>query len=986
MKQALNKKAWVAIILFSLFGQVAWVVENMYFNVFIFQEFNASSSAIALMVSLSAITATLTTLFMGALSDKIGKRKVFICFGYILWGISIISFALLKQDILSNLFPYANAATLGVSLVILFDCIMTFFGSTANDASFNAWITDVTSTKNRGKVEGINASMPLLALLLVFGGFMGLTAQKEWSLIFTIIGTTVLFVGIGGFFFIKDQPLIKKEDSYFKNIFYGFRPSVVKKHSTLYLILGAFAVFGIAVQVFMPFLIIYFQYRLGLDDYVLIFAPAILLASVVAVLFGRWLDRVGFKKAIIPAYIVFVSGLLCLFFFHQTAFVFIGTLLMMCGNLGLGAAYGALIRDYTPADQVGMFQGLRMVAYVLLPMIIGPWIGDLVIQSSEVILIDGVENKIATKEVFLASAGVSILLLVLTVILIKKLRIKTASLSTPYTDNPEWNDYPRPQLVRTPYQILNGSWDMEIVQSAHLPNHFSQKIVVPYPLESALSGVQKTLKKNEFLVYRREITVPSEWKEKRVLLHFGAVDQIAHIYINRQKVLENKNGYLPFSVELTPYLNEKIELIVQVRDENRQIYPHGKQRKKRGGIWYTPISGIWQTVWMEAVPTEYIEAINYRTHFDDESITIEVRGGKKEKKVQIVFAGKTISESSFTDEITIRLPELHPWSPEDPALYQVHLQAGTDRVSSYFAMRKIDIEEQGAFPVLRLNNKPYFFHGVLDQGYFSDGIYLPANSKAYENDIIQMKEMGFNCLRKHIKIEPLVWYELCDRLGMAVFQDMVNNGSYSLLEDTVLPFLGKKHFDDHKKNPNREARTIFVEAMKGTMNHLSNHPCIVYWTIFNEGWGQFESDECYEIAKKTDPTRIIDATSGWYEQKQSDVISKHIYYRNIPDDSGKRPWVLSEFGGYGLKVEDHVFNLEKQFGYRIFPTKEALEDALLVLYEGEIIPKLENGLCACIYTQLSDVEDEINGLLTYDRKIIKVDKEKMKAISRQLRR
>jgi MFS family permease len=382
MKNTLSKRFWTSLIIFSFVGQVAWVVENMYLNVFIFQEFNASPNDIALMVSLSAITATLTTLFMGALSDKIGKRKLFICVGYILWGISIISFALLKKDILSNLFPYVNSATLGITLVILFDCMMTLFGSTANDASFNAWLTDVTTSVNRGKVEDVNSVMPLVALLAVFGGFMGLTADRKWSLIFIVIGLIVLICGILGFFLIKDAPLKVRRDSYFKNILYGFRLNVIKTNKTLYVLLLGFSIFGIAMQVFMPYLILYFQYRLKLDNYVMIFAPAIILASIVTLFYGRLLDKYKFKKSIITPIISFIIGLLFLYLYENTYLVFIGTLLMMTGNLTITASFGAIIRDYTPKDKMGLFQGLRIFAYVLIPMIIGPWIGSNVIYSS----------------------------------------------------------------------------------------------------------------------------------------------------------------------------------------------------------------------------------------------------------------------------------------------------------------------------------------------------------------------------------------------------------------------------------------------------------------------------------------------------------------------------------------------------------------------------------------------------------------------------
>ena len=403
-----SSKFWLSLVIFSLVGQVAWVMENMYFNVFIYEMFNASAEAISTMVAASAVAATVTTLLMGALSDKVGKRKLFICVGYLCWGISIWSFALIRADVISAVFGSAvNAATVGVTLVILMDCVMTFFGSTANDAAFNAWLTDSTDETNRGAAEGINAMMPLMAILVVFGGAMLLDPKSDsyWPIFFGVIGPAVLLIGILGFFLIK-EPAIKKEgnENYFANIFYGFRPRVIAGNKQLYITLAAYAVFGISIQIFMPYLILYYTVSLGMDNYVLIFAPAILLAAAFTAFYGRVYDRKGFRSAVIPAIALLMAGYVVLYFFRSTVPVFLGTLIMLCGYLAGMAVFGAMLRDHTPENKAGMFQGQRIVGQVLIPGIIGPAIGAAVLKNAETILnSDGTTSFVPNENIFLAA-------------------------------------------------------------------------------------------------------------------------------------------------------------------------------------------------------------------------------------------------------------------------------------------------------------------------------------------------------------------------------------------------------------------------------------------------------------------------------------------------------------------------------------------------------------------------------------------------------
>ena len=536
-----------------------------------------------------------------------------------------------------------------------------------------------------------------------------------------------------------------------------------------------------------------------------------------------------------------------------------------------------------------------------------------------------------------------------------------------------WTVYPRPQMKRDSYMNLNGCWDFSV-------NYEKMgQIRVPFCPESRLSGIATHYEEGSMLCYNRSFTLPEGFNRGRVLLHIGAADQRADVFVNGKPVGTHKGGYEAFSFDITDALRqENIINICCFDDLTDQSYPYGKQTLNRGGMWYTPVSGIWQTVWLESVPENHIQ--NLRIDNRGFGVTVSVEPAL-EGTVTVAGLGAFPLEDG---QVTITPENPHLWSPEDPYLYDFVVEAGDDRVDSYFAIRSLEVKQVGAYKRFCLNGKPYFFHGLLDQGYWPDGIFTPASPECYAQDILMMKKLGFNTLRKHIKVEPEEFYYQCDKLGMIVWQDMVNNSDYNFLRDTALPTIGIQKLNDKHLHPDSYSRKRFLEGMEATVNQLRNHPSICYWTIFNEAWGQFDSDNVYEVFRELDDTRFIDSTSGWFRQRKSDVDSRHVYFRKVNLKAGDKPLVLSEFGGKTYKTEGHIFNPDKSYGYGGCDTLEALNEALVKLYTDEIIPNAKRGLCASIYTQVSDVEDEINGLVTYDRKVEKIDSEKMLPIAAAL--
>ena len=531
-----------------------------------------------------------------------------------------------------------------------------------------------------------------------------------------------------------------------------------------------------------------------------------------------------------------------------------------------------------------------------------------------------------------------------------------------------WDVYPRPRMRRDSWLNLNGWWDFTTGDLSK-NGTYEPRILVPFCPESVLSGVGQHFGEGAALCYRRTVRLPEGFNRGRVLLHIDAADQVLECMVNGEKVGRHEGGYEHMTFDITAYLAEENVIELHCYDDlDDQTFPYGKQVKKRGGMWYTPVSGVWQSVWLESVPENYIRKLKVENR--GYSVTISVEPAM-DALVAVEGLGEYRMENG-TLTITPENPRL--WSPETPYLYNFTVTTAEDRVESYFAIRSLEIRQVGKFQRLCLNGEPYFFHGLLDQGYWPDGLLTPPGPESYADDILAMKALGYNTLRKHIKVEFDEFYYQCDKLGMIVFQDMVNNGEYRYNRDTVLPtvFPAYQMRPDHDLHPDGEVQRRFLEGMAATVEQLGSYPCICLWTIFNEGWGQFDADETFEKFMKLDDTRFVDATSGWFRRKKTQVDSRHVYFRKVKLKAGRKPLYLSEFGGYSCKLMDHSFNTEQTYGYGKFTDRDEFVRAFTALYMDQVAPCIERGLCAAVYTQVSDVEDETNGLRTYDRAVEKV--------------
>lgn len=990
-------RKWISFILIGLTGQLAWAIENMYLNKFIFYLDNSGSymTLISITVALSAITACLTTLFIGALSDKINKRKIFIAVGCILWGLSTASFGLINTNNIHQAFPLINAGMMAGILVIILDCVMTFFGSSANDASFNSYVTREVNKENRGKVEGVLSILPLVAMLIIFVGLNSLTDNGKWDIFFYIIGGFVFIVGIISFFLLPKESNKKKEESYLRFIKDGFSIKTIKENKILYITFIAFMIYGISTQVFFPYLIIYFQYSLGFSglDFMLALGLILVIGSILSVIYGILIDKFNKYIMIIPITIIFMIGLFLLIFVNKGNLVFaiISGIIMMSGYISLGTNLNSIVRDLIPSNKEGSFMGIRMIFVVMIPMCTGPFIGEAISKAFPFGTYEdlGVVKALPSNKIWLFSLLILLLIFIPIIFIInlnnknkdnknKGLLYKDIDINI---DDIPLKEYPRKTLVRDSYLSLNGKWDIAIRKDKILDYNFNNKeVIVPYAIETNASKVNHLLEIDEYIHYHKLVTLPKNFNKGKVIINFEGIDQISEIYINNIFIEKHIGGYDRFSIDVTPFINNlnQFDLYIIVSDSTSESsLTKGKQALSRGGIWYTSSSGIYKPIWIESIPINYIKDIKINPLYDKKGVSILVKTNIDDY-AYIKFLSYYYKIPTNKEYIIENL-DLPTWDIDNPNLIDVEVKFYNDLVHTYFGFRKIEIKGSNIY----LNNKKIFINGLLDQGYYYGSGLTPLSYEDYLSDILNIKHLGFNTLRVHIKEELDLFYYYCDLNGILVIQDIPNGGSkyknYTMIRGGLLPFLKKKNDHNYKafSREDKESRVEYVKILNNILSNLNNHPSVIIYTLFNEGWGQFDSKTIYEYAKSIDKNRIYDVCSGWYDNGFNEIYSIHSYFYPLKIYKKlDKPFLFTEFGGYSLKLNDHFYG-NKDFGYKKFNSINKLTLAYEKLFKKKIIPLIDKGLGGVIYTQLNDVEDEVNGLYTFDRKILKVKQDKI---------
>jgi beta-galactosidase/beta-glucuronidase len=553
-------------------------------------------------------------------------------------------------------------------------------------------------------------------------------------------------------------------------------------------------------------------------------------------------------------------------------------------------------------------------------------------------------------------------------------------------------EYPRPIMERPDWQNLNGLWEYAIVTAGQAePNHFDGKILVPFAVESSLSGVQKEVGKNNELWYRRTFTIPSSWKNKHILLHFGAVDWKTDVYLNDIKIGTHTGGYTPFFFDITPFLTSgEQKLVVKVWDgTDTGFQPRGKQVSHPEGICYTAVTGIWQTVWLEPVAEKHVAFVKTTPDIDKNRISVNVNTENTQPddviEVKISTNGIIVStaKAAACQTLELNLPNAKRWSPESPFLYDMVINLYNkgkliDQVKSYCAMRKISTKrDENGIVRIQLNNENLFQYGPLDQGWWPDGLYTAPSDEALAYDIQKTKDFGFNMIRKHVKVEPARWYTHCDRLGILVWQDMPSG-------DRSPQWQNRTYFDGAELKRSPESEANYRKEWKEIMDYLYSYPSIVIWVPFNEAWGQFKTAEIAQWTKSQDPSRLVNPASGGNFYQTGDLLDLH----NYPGPEmylfdAERATVLGEYGGIGMPLPDHLWQTDKNWGYIQFQNSKEVTDEY-IKYANQLKKMIKTGFSAAVYTQTTDVEGEVNGLITYDRKVIKVEEKRIKEINKEL--
>lgn len=924
----MSKLKFYSNLLFCFICQSLWMMKSINFVMKLIYNQKSILNMI-LTIGLYVVLITILAWIFGAVSEKLHKKHLILIQFFL---------ALLIQI---GLYHKAYHSIL-MTFSIIFFLITTI-------SSYNNWIKDDIDSLKRTKIECFN----MLVFLFTCTLLISLNASINYQLLLYIFNIFLFSVCLLEWV-IYDERRNEKNSSLKQRLTYCMNKIIIENNRMFYCLLLALTIIMSMMFVFLSLTLLNNMNKIHLVAFLFL----VILSFIFSIILIKIYELQGLKLSItISSWILFIGYFLNILFMKRNVGF---DLVCMFGLFSTTILLIIELRNRLPENSWGRFQGLTMMCFLVIPTLfagisvyLNDWVFILLILLGGCYLyvLKDIFHRIEQDHYDLMSEDAEKFL---------------------ESEELPWQLHPHPQLKRDEIMMLNGKWMLN-----------GEEILVPFPPESNLSGYKGKFK--EDLTYQKVFVLPEWFNKKRVLLHFEAVDQICEVFLNGISVGHHEGGYLPFTFDITDYIHLKDENILQVvvKDQISPEYPYGKQTKKRGGMWYTPVSGIWQSVWLENVCENYIETLRITPNL--KGVSIQLSKNIQEFVVKVKTGEGRMRIFKFEgNKGTIQIQNPILWTCENPHLYPIVIYAGEDKVESYFALRTISIQTIHGMKRVVLNNKPIFMHALLDQGYYCDGIYLPATEKEYEKDILRMKELGFNMLRKHIKVEPEYFYYACDKLGMLVMQDFVNNGSYNFIFDTVIPTYITKKRNDSKCLLKSKTHQIFIEHSKQLVEHLYNHPSIIAYTIFNEGWGQFHSDYVYDLVKKWDYTRLIDSTSGWFWQKKNDFDSEHIYFKEIDIQVKKRPYFVSECGGFTMLINNHIYSKYNTYGYGACENSYVLTHKICAMYEKMIIPAISKGVCGCVYTQLSDVEDEINGLYTYDRKVCKVIKEDMLALSKRI--
>lgn len=1017
-------RMWALAIPLTLVGQLAWIVENVFLNDYIHDIHPDNYELyVSLAVSLSAVVAAITTIAMGSLSDHVGRRKPFIVIGFLLWGLSTLAFGLVAPKAIGGTF--AISPIVSVALVILLDCLMTFFGCSANDAALISYIIANTPNGRRGKVEGVLGIIPFLSGLVGFLLLFGLVKRGNlgWPSFFYACGGLVFAVGLVSILLIPHEVAKPLDGSFAKDVAIAFKPDTVKGHKALYYVIAGDALFAIAGQIWYPYQMDYIQYTMGFtglingevpfSTFVLVWAFFIALVVIaIPITVGFLSDRVGRSFATYLSLAILGAGLLLMAFVSpigdgnggvddgKTVLALMAIGVSVVGNITMASTLNARIRDLIPHGHEGAFNGFVLIVVSMLSMVTGPYIGfgiDRLFPAGTHLVEDGGQMAANPSPfLFVFAFGVTLLAIPFFRMADRQRKRDTITLNRgllyppkdrlpdfyPFTEDRGFNPFSGHDGP-TPLDLC-GRWDLALIAKSG-SSRYSGPINVPYAPEVPLSKVNVLPDPSDTLVYTKDLVIPPYAKGFDAIVVFEGVDMYAEVYVDDILVTTHEGGYVPFEADLTPFVKDKdsFELKVVVRDpQENSVISTGKQGLKRGGPFFTTTTGIYKPVRLLFLPHEHVESIRLIPDLDNDGVYVAVHStAPTGTAVGLLVGGEEFTVKTEEKTFLVLDRKTPVWSLANPRLIPVEAHLKDDVYKTRFGFREFKAGPVGGKVGFLLNGEALVIKGLLDHCYYWQGGLTPRSSLSLRKELVAIKDMGFNTIKVHENTQAEFFYDLCDEIGLLVIQGMPSGGKTPYPWQTRLGLLrnGALRDDTAYRLFGREdlkGRIHFEKQALAIQDELVDHPSVIGYTIFNQGWGEFDSARLYKELKANDSSRIIDTCSGWYQTPFSDLVSLHaclLKRHKIAMDS-KRPTVLSKSFGLPYPVKGHGLGNGRRTVLKA-PDRKAYAKAYWKFMKKEIGPLVLEGLGGYVVWQLADVEDERNGLWTYDRKVLKLPKD-----------